>query len=110
MQAVFGILTAEDMVVPGIAQWLCEQGTRYPGLARTWPLMVTSFVVRARGSRAVQPEIPSRNATMGAVLFGFAADCGPPRANDDAFRIAQRPEYSRASTTKCNVSTPSEPT
>jgi len=25
MQAVFGILTARDMAVPGVAQWLCEQ-------------------------------------------------------------------------------------
>ena len=26
MQAAFSILTSEDMAVPGIAQWLCEQG------------------------------------------------------------------------------------
>ncbi|KAI0294356.1 hypothetical protein BC826DRAFT_341731 [Russula brevipes] len=29
MQAVFGILTAKDMVVPGVAQWLCEQALWY---------------------------------------------------------------------------------
>ncbi|KAI0001374.1 hypothetical protein BJV74DRAFT_949584 [Russula compacta] len=29
MQVVFGILTAEDMVVPGVAQWLCEQALWY---------------------------------------------------------------------------------
>jgi hypothetical protein len=27
MQAVFGILAADDMATPGVAQWLCEQGT-----------------------------------------------------------------------------------
>jgi hypothetical protein len=33
MQAVFGILNADDMAIPGVAQWLCEQGTHYLGLA-----------------------------------------------------------------------------
>lgn len=35
MQAVFGILTADDIAVHGVAQWLCEQGTHHPGLALT---------------------------------------------------------------------------
>jgi hypothetical protein len=35
MQAVFGILNADDMAIPGFAQWLCEQGTHHPGLALT---------------------------------------------------------------------------
>ncbi|KAI0305501.1 hypothetical protein B0F90DRAFT_1067293 [Multifurca ochricompacta] len=29
MQAVFGVLSAEDMAVPGVAQWLCEQALWY---------------------------------------------------------------------------------
>jgi len=29
VQAVFGILTADDMAVPGITQWLCEQALWY---------------------------------------------------------------------------------
>jgi len=33
MQAVFGILNADDMAIPGVARWLCEQGTQHPGLA-----------------------------------------------------------------------------
>lgn len=32
-QAAFSILTSKDIAVPGIAQWLCEQGTHRTGLA-----------------------------------------------------------------------------
>ena len=35
MQAVFGILNADDMAIPGVAQRLCEQGMCHPGLALT---------------------------------------------------------------------------
>lgn len=34
-QAVFGILNADDMAIPGVTQWLCEQGTHHAGLALT---------------------------------------------------------------------------
>jgi hypothetical protein len=33
VQAAFSILTSEDLAVPGIAQWLCEQGMHHTGLA-----------------------------------------------------------------------------
>jgi hypothetical protein len=59
MQAVFGILTADDIAVPGVTQWLCKQGTHHRGLALTYMLIVISFMVWARRCRAVQPEIPS---------------------------------------------------
>jgi hypothetical protein len=110
MQAVFGILTADDMATPGVAQWLCEQGTHRHGLALIQMLIVISFMVWARTCRAVQPEIPSRNATMGSVLSGLAAVCRPSCANDDAFGTAQRPEHSFAAPKRCNFYTPSEPT
>jgi hypothetical protein len=110
MQAVFGILTADDIAVPGVAQWLCEQGTHHRGLALTQVLIVISFMVWAQTCRTVQPEIPSRNATMGSVISGFAAVCGPSCANNDAFGTAQRLEYSFAAIQRCNFYTPSEPT
>lgn len=110
MQAVFGILTADDMATPGVAQWLCEQGTHHPGLALIQVLMVISFMVWARTCRALQPEIPSRNATMGSVLSGFAVVCRPSCANDDAFGTTPRPEHSFAATKRCSFYTPSEPT
>jgi len=33
IQAVFGILNVDDMAIPGVAQWLCGQGTHHPGPA-----------------------------------------------------------------------------
>ena len=110
MQAVLGILTADDIAVPGVAQWLCEQGTHSYGLALTKILIVLSFMVWARTCRTIQSEIPSRNATMGSVLSGFATVCGPSCANNDAFGTAQRPEYLFAGAERCNFYTPSEPT
>lgn len=53
MQAVFGILNADDIAIPGVAQWLCEQGTHHPGLAVIQMLIVTSFMVWARACRTV---------------------------------------------------------
>ena len=32
VQAAFSILTSEDLAIPGIAQWLCEQGMHHSGL------------------------------------------------------------------------------
>lgn len=32
MQAIFGILNAGDMAIPGFTRWLCEQGTHHPAL------------------------------------------------------------------------------
>jgi len=86
--------------------------TRYahPGLTLIQVLIVISFMVWTRTCRAVQPEIPSRNATMGSVLSGFATVCRPSCANDDSSGTAQRPEYSFAATKRCNFFTPSEPT
>ena len=53
MQAVFGILNADDIAIPGVAQWLCEQGTHHPGLAVIQMLIVTSFMAWARACRTV---------------------------------------------------------
>ena len=110
MQAVFGILDADDMAIPGVAQWLCEQGTHHPGLALTSMLIITSFMVWARACRTVQPEVPPRDSTMGAVLSGFATVCGHPCANLDAFGTAQGPEDALAATKRCNYCTTSEQT
>jgi hypothetical protein len=110
MQAVFGILNADDIAIPGVAQWLCEQGTHHPGLAVIQMLIVTSFMVWERACRTVQPEVPPRVATMGSVLSGFATVCGHPCANHDAIRTAQGPEHAFAATKRCNYYTPSEPT
>jgi hypothetical protein len=107
MQAVFGILNADDMAIPGFAQWLCEQGTHHPGLALTYMLIVTSLMVWARACRTVQPEVPPRDATMGSVFSGFATVCGHPCANHDAFGTAQGPEHAFATTKRCNRYTPS---
>ncbi|SRR6266403_1722180 len=109
MQDVFGILTADDIAIPGFTQWLCEKGTHQLGMALTLVLIFISFMVWARTYRTVQPEISSRNATMGSVLSGFAAVCEPPCANNDAFGTAQRPKYLFAATKRCNYYTPSEP-
>ena len=110
LQAVFAILNADDMAVPGVAQWLCEQGTYHPGLTLAWMLIVTSFMVWGRACRTIQPEVPPRDATMGSVLSGFATVCGHPCANHDAFGTAQAPEHACATTKRCNYYTPSEPT
>lgn len=66
-------------------------------------------MVWARTCRKVQPEIPSRNATMGSILSELAAVCGPSCANDDAFGTAQGPEYLLSDAKRCNLYTPSEP-
>lgn len=62
MQAVFGILTADDMVVPGVAQWLCEQGMHHTGLTHTWILTVLALWHRhehlGRLSRKFLLEMP----------------------------------------------------
>jgi hypothetical protein len=110
MQAVFGILNADDMATPGVAQWLCEQGTHHPSPTLIWMLIVSSFMVWARACRAVQPEVPPRDAIMGSVLSGFTAVCGHPCANHDAFGTAQGPKHAFAATARWNYYTPSGPT
>ena len=39
MQAAFWVLTSEDMAVPGVAEWLCEQGMQRSGLGCSYVLM-----------------------------------------------------------------------
>ncbi|SRR5258707_2089421 len=80
-----------------------------PGLALTLMLIVISLMVRKRTCGTIQSEIPSRDAIMGSVIFGFAAVCGPACANYDEFGTAQRPKYSFAATKRCNYYTPSKP-
>jgi hypothetical protein len=78
MQATFWILTSEDMAVPGVAQWLCEQGTQPSSSGNHTYSCVISLMARSRTYRAVQPEILARHASVGSVLSGIAAICSAP--------------------------------
>jgi hypothetical protein len=95
--------------VPGVARWLCEQGKPYiGGFHYLYILTVISPLAQARTFRTVQSEIPSRNASMDAVLSEFAVECGPHCAHIDAFGATERLEYTCPATTGCHFSTSSE--